>query len=142
MIPPRFVLDTNVLVSALLFRQGSVAWLRRAWRSGAIRPLASHATTAELTRVLTYPKFALAASARDAILRGYLPWCETVLVPNSTRVPDCRDPDDRPFLALCIAAGADALITGDKDLIALADGFTAPILTPAETMERFGLSNG
>ena len=55
----RVVLDTNVLLSALLFYQGSVAWLRHAWQSEAIRPLASRDTTEELIRVLAYPKFKL-----------------------------------------------------------------------------------
>lgn len=53
----RVVLDTNVLLSALLFPAGSLSWLRQAWQSEALRPLASRDTTAELIRVLTYPKF-------------------------------------------------------------------------------------
>ena len=48
----RLVLDTNVLVSALLFPTGSLSWLRHAWHSEAIIPLASHDTTVELIRVL------------------------------------------------------------------------------------------
>ena len=44
----RPVLDTNVLVSALLFHSGALSWLRGAWRSGRIRPLAGQQTTAEL----------------------------------------------------------------------------------------------
>ena len=46
-------------------------------------------------------------------------------------VPECRDPFDRPFLELATAARADALVTGDADLLALADSFAVPILTPA-----------
>jgi len=137
MTPPRLVLDTNVLLSALLFHQGSVAWLRHAWQSDAVRPLASRDTTEELIRVLAYPKFKLTDGDREDLLGDYLPWCETVTVPNKTQVPDCRDPFDRPFLALAVAAKADALITGDKDLLALADNFKVPILTPAAFKERF-----
>ena len=44
MIAPRVVLDTNVALSALLFRAGSLSWLRHAWQSEAIRPLASGAS--------------------------------------------------------------------------------------------------
>lgn len=129
--PPRVVLDTNVLVSALLFRTGQVSWLRGAWQSGAIRPLASRDTTTELIRVLAYPRFALTADDREELLGDYLPWCETAAVPQVIRVPDCRDPNDRPFLALALAARADALITGDKDLLALAGAIAVTILTPA-----------
>ena len=46
-----------------------------------------------------------------------------------------RDPNDLPVLALLIGSGADHLVTGDKDLLALAD--TSPILTPAEFVDRF-----
>ena len=46
-------------------------------------------------------------------------------------VPDRRNPFDRPFLELAIAGRADALVTGDADLLALADSFALPILTPA-----------
>ena len=137
MTRPRIVVDTNVLLSALLFHQGQVAWLRHAWQTGAVRPLASRETTEELIRVLAYPKFKLTDADREDLLGDYLPWCETVTMPSKTKVPDCRDPFDRPFLALALAAKADALITGDKDLLELADGFKVPILTPAAFKLRF-----
>ncbi|MEQ9327130.1 MAG: putative toxin-antitoxin system toxin component, PIN family [Rhodospirillales bacterium] len=133
---PRVVLDTNVLLSALLFHQGSVVWLRHAWQSGIVRPLASRETTGELIRVLAYPKFRLTDADREELLGDYLPWCEIVDVPDKAEIPDCRDPFDRPFLALAACAGADALVTGDKDLLALFDSFKVPILSPAAFRER------
>jgi len=136
MKPPRVVLDTNVLVSALLFHTGSLSWLRHAWQSEAIRPLASHDTTTELLRVLSYPKFALTAAEREDLLGDYLPCCETVPVPGGTTIPACRDPFDRPFLALAIAAKANALITGDKDLLTLSPDFAVPIFTPKAFRKR------
>lgn len=137
MTPPRVVLDTNVLLSALLFRGGAVAWLRPAWQSEAVKPLASRDTVAELLRVLCYPKFALDAADRDDLLADYLPWCETVAIPTPPPpVPDCRDPFDRPFLELALAGRADALVSGDRDLLTLADAFPIPILAPAEMARR------
>jgi putative PIN family toxin of toxin-antitoxin system len=136
MTPPRVVLDTNVLLAALLFHGGALAWLRRAWQAGVVRPLASRDTAAELIRVLAYPKFGLGAEAREDLLGDYLPWCETVRVPRGTPVPRCRDPFDRPFLEPALAAGADALLTGDRDLLALAGAFAVPILTPAAFRDR------
>ena len=133
---PRVVLDTNVLVSALLFHAGSLSWLRQAWQSAAVRPLASHDTTTELLRVLSYPKFTLTAAEREDLLGDYLPDCETVAVPGRTKIPTCRDPFDRKFLALAIAARADALITGEKDLLALAQEFAVPIVTPTSFRNR------
>ena len=136
MKPPRIVLDTNVLLSALLFHAGALSWLRLAWQSEAIHPLASHDTTTELIRVLSYPKFKLSSDEREDLLGDYLPWCETVTVPNKIKLPDCREPFERPFLALALTAKADALITGDKDLLALSHLCAVPVLTPAAFRDR------
>ena len=57
MTPLRVVLDTNVIVSCLLFPGEMRSWLLPAWQAGHVRPLASRETTAELIRVLCYPKF-------------------------------------------------------------------------------------
>jgi putative PIN family toxin of toxin-antitoxin system len=138
MSPPRVVLDTNVLLSALLFHAGTLSWLSQAWQEQTLRPLASRDTTAELIRVLSYPKFRLTSDEREDLLGDYLPWCETVRVPKRTKVPHCRDSFDRPFLELAHAAKADALLIGDKDLLALAGVFAVPILAPAAFRSRIG----
>ena len=132
----RIVLDTNILLSALLFHAGSLSWFRSAWQSEVICPLASHDTIAELIRVLNYPKFRLTDDEREDLLSDYLPWCETVTVPTQIVIPDCRDPFDRQFLKLALTARADALVTGDQDLLVLADEFSISILTPAAFRER------
>lgn len=131
MTPPRVVLDTNVLVSALLFPRSSLSWLRTAWQARAIVPLAGGETTRELLRVLGYPKFRLTEVEREDALADYLPWCETMTAGADVAIPDCRDPFDRPFLALALSGRADALVTGDGDLLALAPVFPVSILTPA-----------
>ena len=132
MTPPRLVLDTNVLISALVFRQGAAVWLRHAWQAKTVLPLVSRETAKELIRVLTYPKFKLTQADGEDLLDDYLPWCETVEVPDTIQVPDCRDPDDLSFLKLAVAGKADALVTSDNDLLVLADDFAIPILTPTD----------
>ena len=134
MTPARWILDTNVVLSALLFPSGRLTWLRDAWRSGVGVPLAARETTTELIRVLHYPRFGLAPSERDDLLADYLPYCESVIVSGPVTVPECRDPHDRPFLELAVAGRADALVTGDKDLLALARTFPIPILNPASAL--------
>ena len=134
MTPTRWVLDTNVLLSALLFPSGRVTWLRDAWRSGVIAPLISRETTTELLRVLCYPKFKLTPSEREDLLADYLPYCESVIVSTPPPIPTCRDPFDRPFIELALAAKADGLVTGDKDLRALTPVFPIPILTPTTAL--------
>ena len=136
MTQPRLVIDTNVLISALVFPAGSVSWLRHAWQSETIRPMAGRDTTAELIRVLAYPKFRLTTEEREDLLGEYLPWCETITVPDPPEFPDCRNPSNRPFLALALTAKADALVTGDNDLPALTDAVSVPILTPAALRDR------
>ena len=64
----RVVVDTNVVVSALVFRAGRVSWLRSAWSSGAVIPVVSESTVTELLRVLAYPKFGLSEDDIDELL--------------------------------------------------------------------------
>ena len=137
----RVVLDTNVLLSALLFPAGSLSWLRRAWQSASMLPLASRDTTTELIRVLSYPKFRLTDAERDDLLADYLPWCESVVVSSPPAVPRCRDPADRPFLELVLVGQADALVTGDGDLFSLASGFFIRITASAARDRWFGVSS-
>lgn len=128
--PPRVVLDTNLVLSALVFVQGRLVALRHAWQSGQCIPLVSRATTAELIRVLAYPKFKLGDDDQQELLADYLPWCPTVRIPNPPPVTlDCRDPFDQPFLQLAVAGKADYLVSGDQDLLILADCFDCPIVS-------------
>ena len=69
-------------------------------------------------------------------MRQYQLWCEMVPITDPPEVPDCRDPKDRPFLELAVYAQADALVTGDGDLLALAPVFPVPIITPAALRTR------
>ena len=81
-------------------------------------------------RVICYPKFRLTDEDRQDLLEDYLPWCESILVPDILEVPSCRDPWDRPFLQLALAGEAEGLVTGDQDLLVLADTFSVPIIPP------------
>ncbi len=122
--PLRVVLDTNVVLSALVFGGGQAGQLRRAWQAGAFVPLASAVTVQELVRVLAYPKFALARAAQDELLADFLPYAQTVRMPQPPPpVPECRDPLDVPFLQLAVAGQAQRLVSGDKDLLVLAQAF-------------------
>ena len=128
--PPRVVIDTNLVLSALVFAGGRLAPLRPAWQGRHLLPLASSATVAELIRAMTYPKFKLAAHEQEELLADYLPYCKTVRIPTPPpTTPPCRDAFDVMFLELALAGKAEALVTGDKDLLSLADKFSCPILS-------------
>lgn len=126
----RLVIDTNLVLSALLFRQGRLTPLRRAWQLGHCLPLVCTATISELMRVLSYPKFKLSVADQHELLADYLPHCETVNLPEPLpMIPDCRDAFDRPFLHLAVAGSADALLSGDQDLLVLNGQLRCPIIT-------------
>jgi putative PIN family toxin of toxin-antitoxin system len=132
----RLVLDTNILVSALLFQGGRLGWLRHAWQSGQVTPLLCRSTTDELLRVLAYPKFRLEHHEIIALLGDLLPHAEPVEQPASPpQAPRCRDPDDQVFIDLFLAADADALITGDDDLLVLSGDPDLRVLTAAQLRE-------
>jgi uncharacterized protein len=126
----RAVIDTNILVSALVFSRGKLSRCRQLWQDGKFTPLVSKLTVTELIRVLAYPRFKLTSIDREDLLADYLPFCETVEMPSELpQIPPCRDPYDEPFLHLALFGQADYLVTGDRDLLILADVFSCPIVT-------------
>ena len=130
----RVVLNTNVLVSALVLKRGSLAWFRAHWRDSKIIPLASRATVNELIRVLSYRKFQLDKQEIEALLADYLPYVEVIVVAATAGSPKCKDPDDQMFVDLAIQGKADALVTGDAALLAMSSSL--PVLTPAEYRDQ------
>jgi putative PIN family toxin of toxin-antitoxin system len=134
----RVVLDTNVVLSALVFAGGPARQIRQAWQRGDFLPLASTATVKELVRVLAYPKFALADQEQEELLADYLPYVQTVRIPNPPpRVPECRDVMDLPFMQLAVAGKAKVLVSGDRDLLAIADEFQRYSTCSIWSLERF-----
>ena len=114
-LPLRLVLDTNVVVSALVFETSSIQWIRSLWQLDVIVPLVSNDTRDELLRVFLSDKFGLTSERRDFLLEEYLPWCEMIMMPDPRpAVPECRDPSDMPFLELAAVGQADFLVTGDN----------------------------
>lgn len=131
----RLVLDTNVVLSALIFTGGRSARVRSGWQSGRFLPLASAATASELILVLGYPKFRLSAEEQDQLLGDIVPWFEVVKVPEPPpAVAACRDPFDLPFLQLAVAGKARAIVSGDRDLLSLAG---TPGICPILNVEGF-----
>ena len=133
---PRVVIDTNLVLSALVFALGRITPLRLAWQNQQIQPLISKTTAAELIRVLQYPKFKLSAADQQELLADYLPYCQTIVIPEPPPItPECRDAFDVPFLQLAVAGHAEALITSDQDLLCLVEHFACPILTAEQFLQ-------
>jgi uncharacterized protein len=130
----RYVFDTNVVVSALLFDAGRLVPLRAAWVTGAVVPIVSRATSTELVRVLAYPKFRLDPADRAELLADYLPFAELVTGPVPRAAVLAVDPDDQPFVDLCVASRADGIVSGDGHLLSLAPA--VPVVRPTELLAR------
>ena len=134
----RVVLDTNVVLSALVFRAGAAGQVRQAWQRGLVLPLASTATVHELVRVLAYAKFRLSKAEQDELLADYLPYAETVRIPQPPpTVPDCRDVLDLPFMHLAMEGKAQVLVSGDRDLLAIVAEFERTSACPIVSLEVF-----
>lgn len=132
----RVVLDTNVLVSSLLFG-GQPGRLRDLWVAKRIVPLVSKATFAEFSKVLTYPKFRLAPAEISAIIADeLLPYAEVVEITEHI-MGVCRDADDDKFLSVAASGEAAYLVTGDQDLLSLGTFQSTRIVTVSEFLELF-----
>ena len=116
--PVRVVIDTNVLLSGLLFG-AEPGRLRDFWIEGRLLPLLSKETFAEFRRVLDYPKFRLSpAEIKMLVEEELLPYAD-VLDVTEDAFGTCRDPKDDMFLALAASGKAAYIITGDQDLLIL-----------------------
>jgi len=131
----RVVLDTNILVSALITRNTAPDQLYRAWLRGDVELVTSQAQIAELRAVLGRPRLRryVDPDEADRILPA-LHLNATVLqdVPVTRRSPD---PKDDPILAMAVAGAADIVVSGDKtDMLALKKVEGIPIATAREAL--------
>jgi putative PIN family toxin of toxin-antitoxin system len=132
----RIVVDTNVLVSGLLFGgvPGGVVAL---WQKGKVRPLCSKEIIEEYLRVLAYPKFRLGEPEIEFILtHEILPYFEVIAVPPGKPMV-AADPADDKFIWCALAGGATAIVSGDEHLLKLKDS-PVPVLSAAEFLRNEG----
>ena len=134
----RVVLDTNVLVSALLFK-GPPSHLVSLWRERRIVLLLSKDVFIEYLRVLACPKFKLSGAEIKALVDEYvLPFAEMVTVAEAPVVIR-EDPADDNFLALAAVGRARYIVSGDKHLLALREYCRVKIVTPREFLDSADL---
>jgi hypothetical protein len=128
---PRVVLDTNILISALLFR-GLPGRLVPMWQEREIVLLVSPEILKEYIKVLSYPKFGLDEEEIKAILREeVLPFVEPVR--PGTRIEIIKeDPSDDKFLSLAVDGNAEFLVSGDRHLLGIKKYRKIGIVTIAE----------
>ncbi len=132
----RIVLDTNIIISFLLKKESTPGRVVQSIIADKT-PLISDAVEKELFLRVLDPKFDAYASRelRQEFLKTFVLRSETVI--TTTRITDCRDPNDNKFLELAIDGNADYIITGDKDLLVLNPFRNIPILTSREFLALF-----
>ncbi|MHB1525671.1 MAG: putative toxin-antitoxin system toxin component, PIN family [Candidatus Dormibacteria bacterium] len=125
------VLDTNVLVSDLL-RPGSIPnQLVLGAVAGRFLLLTSPALLAELDRVLRYPKLAAAFPAPSSVV-ARIQRIASVVAPGE-RLSVASDDADNRVLEAAVAGKADAIVTGDRSLLAVGSSYAGiPLLTPRQ----------
>lgn len=132
----RAVLDTNVVVSALLFGGLPLDIIDLA-ESSVIELTTSPAALAELTEVLYRPRFSRWFAARDlepaAALTRY---AELVLLVRAGDPPHiCDDGGDDEIIAAAVAGEADVIVSGDHHLLDCSDASPVPVVTPSQFLD-------
>jgi hypothetical protein len=119
-----FVIDTNVLISAALFKT-------------SLQDKVFDKARSELKEVINRTKFDkyFKAGDRSKFLARFV--AETKFINVTHRVSKCRDPKDDMFLELALSANANCIITGDPDLLALHPFENIPIISPKEFLEKY-----
>jgi putative PIN family toxin of toxin-antitoxin system len=131
MVQVCIVLDTNVLLSGTAYPKSIPGKIISAWRSGSLEVKLSQYILDELQRVL--PRLNHRLGWSNSEIREFvdsLAFLADLVDPLQVSEPLLRDRADQPVLGTFLAANANYLVTGDKDLLALSARY--PIVTPAE----------
>ena len=135
----RVVLDTNVLIAALITKGTPPDRLYQAWLRGEIELITSVAQIAELAAVLARPRLQkyLDADEAAAIIENID--TRAVIFDDLPSVDLSPDPKDNPILAAAIAGNADLIVSGDKThLLELGAAVGIPIVSAREALNRLG----
>jgi len=130
----KVVLDTNVLISSILFT-GELAKIVDLWKRGEIVPVVSRETFDEFRKVLEYQKFGLTKVEIGTFIKEeVLPFFEIVEITDEVSGV-CRDPDDDKFIVCALAASAEFIVSGDKDLCNVARYKSVKIIRASDLLE-------
>lgn len=133
----KVVLDTNVLLSGLILPESVPGRIVQAWREARFELVLSEGMLAEIRRILSYPKIHKRLRWDEEEIERFLLLLRfkgIIIDPPPTTFGRLRDPEDAFVLAALIDSGAETLITGDEDLLVLADQY--PIISPSEFVKR------
>jgi len=133
----RLVLDTNVWLDWLVFKDAGLEPLRKAHAAGGLEVVIDEACEAELRRVLAYDlgKYRLDVSRQERTMEE-MRKISSKITTSVSSLPRCADPDDQKFLELAYRGKADVLVTSDNALLGLARKTPFEILNPVRFRRR------
>ena len=141
----RIVLDTNIVLSALLWRDTPYRLFEAIRQQPDVQLYSSATLLAELADVLTRPsptkQLATIGKTAREVMADYLAVVE-IVAPATLSAPVSRDPDDDQVLACALAAQADLIVSGDGDLLTLKSFQGVPIVTAAQAVEKIKAATG
>ncbi len=134
----RAVIDTNIWVSGLIWHGPPRVFVQRIL-SRQLHSIVSAEMVAELQRVLNYPRISSVLLKRRLVavdLAMQIRLVSELVVSSPLQTPVCRDPDDDAILACALAGAADVIVSGDSDLLVLAQYQGIQILTASQALAR------
>ena len=132
----RVVVDTNVVVSGLLFN-GTPGRLIPLWKRGQIKPLTSAEIIDEVIRVLAYPKFKLSESEINYLLNiEILPHFDVIETKQKCSSIIKEDPSDDKFIHCAEAGKENYIISGDQHLLSMKRYQKIQIITPESFLNQ------
>lgn len=130
----KVVIDTNVIVSALLFG-GTPGELIPLWQNNRIHPLVSREIIDEYIRVLAYPKFELTEKEiQYLVYQQLLPYFQVVKTQPGQVIVQ-TDPFDDKFIRCALAGNSKIIVSGDIHLLSLTVYQDIHILSPSQYIE-------
>lgn len=133
--PRRFILDANVIISALLFKKSLPRQaLDKARKQGIV--LMSQSIWSEISEVVARPKFDKYLSSQERQLFLLVFEQAVRFVDIKETINACRDPKDNKYLELAVKVKAECIVTGDKDLLILHPFREIPIITVAQFLSN------
>ena len=135
----RAVVDTNILVSGLIRKQGLPGQVLRRLRDGDFTPIYSVAMMVEVIEVLSRPQMRdkYQVGSNDIMALINLVRLRGELVSPKRKIEACRDPQDNRFLEAALEGEAEVIVSGDKDLLVMAEFEATRIISAAEFLARF-----